>query len=130
MVLVSGRDRSGRDSVQEYEPALDIERVQTMNQTEMICKLVNLENQAKVYASEYLRLIQVNGKLTRSPIHNNEEIRLKSKIQNIMRRIVFLRGRLNRFYLHRASTCFDIDTLGDKAQHQKSAKKQTTCYHI
>ena len=66
-----------------------------MWQEQLISKLVELEGQAKAHSSEYLRLIQVPGNLTEASLHDRQVIRLRSRIQNLMRQIIIFRRNLH-----------------------------------
>lgn len=63
-----------------------------MREQELISKLIDLEEQAKAHTSEYLRLMQMPGNLTRASFHNNRALRLRSRIKGLMRQIALFRG--------------------------------------
>jgi hypothetical protein len=65
-----------------------------MQQKELVSRLIDLEEHAKVYASEYLRLI--DGQVTKS-FHDGKALRLRSRVQNLMRQIALLRGHLHEW---------------------------------
>lgn len=66
-----------------------------MRQQELISKLIDLEEQARVHSSEYLRLIQTPGNLTKASFHNRKAIRLRSRIKGLIRQIAIFRGHLH-----------------------------------
>jgi len=62
---------------------------------ELISKLIGLEEQAKVYTSEYMRLIQGPGNVPETSFRQRKTLRLRSRLRNLMRQIALLRGRLH-----------------------------------
>lgn len=81
-----------------------------MRQQELISKLIDLEEQAKVHSTEYLRLIQVPGNSAKASFHNRKVLKLHSKIKGIMRQIALFRGHLHE-------GVFDKNTDLNSPQH-------------
>jgi len=67
-----------------------------MWQEQLIVKLLDLEARAKAHSSEYLRLIQEPRNMAKASFHDRKVIRLRSRIQNLMRQIVLFRKHLNK----------------------------------
>lgn len=67
-----------------------------MWQEQLISKLIDLEEQAKTHTCEYLRLIRAPGNMAKASFHDRKALRLRSRIQNLMRQMALLRGHLHR----------------------------------
>ncbi len=58
-----------------------------MQQDQLISKLIDLEDKAKAHTSEYLKLLQMPGNKTQASLHYRKALKLRSRIQGVIREI-------------------------------------------
>ncbi len=58
-----------------------------MRKEQLISKLIDLDEQAKAHAFEYLRLIQVPGNAAKASLHDRKALRLRSRMKDLMKQI-------------------------------------------
>ncbi|MFZ0931060.1 MAG: hypothetical protein WAN11_20810 [Syntrophobacteraceae bacterium] len=58
-----------------------------MRQEQLISKLIDLDEQAKAHASEYMKLIQAPGNSAQASLHNRKALKLRSRIKDLMKKI-------------------------------------------
>lgn len=69
-----------------------LERPRKMRQEQLISKLINLEDKANAHASEYHRLLGVPGNKAQASQHYRKALRLRAKVQRLIRQIGLLGG--------------------------------------
>jgi hypothetical protein len=58
-----------------------------MSKPPLISKLIDLDEQARAHACEYLRLIKESGSAAKASIHYRKELRLRARIKDLMKQI-------------------------------------------
>ncbi len=66
-----------------------------MRQDQMISKLIDLEDKANAHTSEYLRLLQMPGNKTKASLHYRKALKLRSRIQGLIREIALAGSGIN-----------------------------------
>lgn len=61
--------------------------------SELIAKLIDLQEQADAHTSEYQRLECLPGRKSKASIHRRKAVKLRSRIQEIIREIASFRAR-------------------------------------
>ncbi|MHC1725439.1 MAG: hypothetical protein AB9866_05395 [Syntrophobacteraceae bacterium] len=61
-----------------------------MQQERIISKLIDLQDRADAHTSEYLKLQFVPGKKTKASSHYRKALKLRSRIQELIRQIAVL----------------------------------------
>ncbi|MGA2936441.1 MAG: hypothetical protein ABSF52_04995 [Syntrophobacteraceae bacterium] len=58
-----------------------------MHKEQLISRLIDLDEQAKAHASEYLRLIQAPGNAAKASLNDRKGLRLRSRMKDLMKQI-------------------------------------------
>ncbi len=58
-----------------------------MRQERLVAKMIDLEERANAHTAEYLRLLHVPGGENKASLHYLKALRLRSKVQGIIRQI-------------------------------------------
>ncbi len=66
-----------------------------MEQDKLVSKLIDLEDKATAHTSEYLKLVQKPGKKTQASLHYRKALKLRSRIQEVIRKIALAGGSSN-----------------------------------
>ena len=58
-----------------------------MDRRQLISKLIELEEEAKSHNSKYLKLMGTPGKTAKANMHERKALKLRSRIQQVIRQI-------------------------------------------